>query len=181
MAHHTRVARSLVSLVTLMALALCALCALGLGSVPTVAAASSMYQDPMGAYSFTLPDGWQASDPAVGALFTRTDGTTLQIFAAPSLGASLTDQLQVAMPLYMMLPGYEAGMGGVTSLTVGGQPAKAFSYYSNDLTSGKPLFDGLIAVTNKDTTYVLTFESTRENESAFDADVMTIVSSWQFT
>jgi len=180
MARHTRITRSLVSL---MAAAL-ALCAVGLGLVgpaSTVAAASSMYQDPMGAYRFTLPDGWQADQSGIGGSFTRTDGTTLQIFAAPSLGASLSDQVQVALPVYMMLPGYEAGMGGVSDLTMGGQPAKAFSYYSNDLTSGKPLFDGLIAVTYKDTTYVLTFESTRENQNAFNADVMTIISSWQFT
>lgn len=178
MVRHTQIARSLVSLVV---------CALWLGFVgligpaPTVAAASSTYMDPMGAYSFTLPDGWQANDSALGPLFTRTDGTTLQIFASPSLGASLNDQIQASLPVFMQLPGYmPAGSGNVNDVTMGGQPAKAFAYYSNDLTSGKPLFDGIIAVTNKDTTYVLTFESTRENEHAFDADVMTIVTSWAF-
>ena len=176
MVRHLSIGRCLVPLALLSML-------LGLVAPFAVAADSSTYTDPGGVYSFTQPDGWQASPPdPLGITFTNAaTGTTLQISTSPTNGVSLNDQMQQALALFQSLPGYEAGPGGMTDVTLGGQPGKAVTYHSNDIVSGKPTSTAVVAVVYKDTTYALTFETPRENESASDADVTTILTSWQFT
>jgi hypothetical protein len=160
------------------------LVALLLGSLAatSVAADAATIQGPNGAYSFTLPDGWQANPPdALGLTITNTaNGTTLLISSSPTNGIPLDDQMQQGVILASQFPGYEAGANGATDVMLGGQPAKAFTFHSNDLVSGKPLSSAQIVVINKDTVYSLYFETARENENASDADIATMLNSWQF-
>lgn len=170
-----RMRRSLLALLVLTAL----LCAL----VPTaVAADSTTYQDPNGAYSFTLPDGWQvAPADSRGAAFVDTvNGTVFVITSAPSGGLSLDDATQAFTSSFPNEPGYVADPGGVQDLTVGGQPAKGLSYHSNN-TDGTPISTGAIAVINNGTAYLLLFLTTPDKEDASSPGVGTIVNSWQFT
>lgn len=154
------------------------LCAL----VPAaVAADSTTYQDQNGAYSFTLPDGWQAAPPdSRGAAFGDTvNGTVLVITSAPAGGLSLDDATQAFTSSFPNEPGYVADPGGVQDVTIGGQPTKALSYHSNT-TDGTPISTGAITVINNGTAYLLLFLTTPDKEDASSPGVGAIVTSWQF-
>ncbi|MDQ6831849.1 MAG: hypothetical protein M3008_00490 [Chloroflexota bacterium] len=171
-----RIRRSLLAL-TLLTLLLCAL-------VPaTVAADSSTFQDPNGSYSFTLPDGWQALSPdSRGAAFTDTvNGTVFVLTSVPTGGVlSLNDANQAFNSSFPNEPGYMADPGGVRDLTVGNQPAKGFSYHSNN-TDGSPLSTAAVTVINNGTAYLLLFLTTPDKEDASSPGVGTILTTWQFT
>ena len=171
-----RIRRSLLTL-TLLTLLLCAL-------VPaTVAADSSTFQDPNGAYSFTLPDGWQALPPdSRGAAFTDTLNGTIFVLTSVSTGGllSLNDANQAFNSSFPNEPGYRADPGGVRDLTVGNQPAKGFSYHSNN-TDGSPLSTAAVTIINNGTAYLLLFLTTPDKEDASSPGIGTILTSWQFT
>ena len=172
----TRIRRSLLTF-TLLTLLLCAL-------VPaTVAADSSTYQDPNGAYSFTLPDGWQALPPdSRGTAFTDTVNGTVFVLTSISTGGllSLNDANQAFSSSFPNEPGYMADPVGVQDITIGKQPAKGFSYHSNN-TDGSPLSTAAVTVINNGTAYLMLFLTTPDKEDASSPGVGTILSSFQFT
>jgi hypothetical protein len=157
--------------------------ALGLLVATSVAADATTVQGPNNNYSLTVPDGWQANPPdALGLTLTNTaNGATFMISSSPANGMALGDIMQQNVTLASQLPGYEADPKGVQDGIIGGQTAKLFTFHSNDLVSGKPLSSALVIVINQDTAYSLYFETARENENATDADITTMVTSWQFT
>lgn len=175
MAHHTHVRRSLVSFV---------LVSLFVGLVApasAVLADASTYQDPSGAYRFTLPDGWQALPDGSSLAFGNTvTGSVLVIGTAPDNGLSLNDAARLSTGSFQQQPGYDAGTGGMTDLILGGQPAKGLSFHSNN-SDGKPISARMATVINKDTLYLLLFISPQDSGHTSDADMATIITSWQFS
>ncbi len=175
MGFFARVRWSLLTL-SLLALLLCAL------APAAVAADSTVYRDPNGAYSFTLPDGWQGPITKGDNLaFTDpVNGTAFVLASIPTGGLSLADVNTAFTSSFPQEPGYQADPGGVQDVKVGGQPAKASSFHSNN-TDGTPLSTGAVTVINNGTAYLLLFLTTPDKEDASSPGVSTIITSWQFS
>jgi hypothetical protein len=140
-----------------------------------VAAAGATYQDPNGAYNFTLPDGWQAQMTGDGlACGDGVNATAILIGARPANGAALDDAFRQDTATNAKDPNLQASP--VTDLTVGGQPAKRMSFKTLD---GFPLMPSIITVINNDTIYTIGYLT--DNPSVADAALTTIIGSWQFT
>jgi hypothetical protein len=167
------VGRSLVSLVSMAVF-------LGLvGPATAVSATASAYEDPEGAYRLTLPDNWHPfSSDDRGTDFTDTvNGTIFAITTHPDDGMSLDEAIRQAADPFTQQPDLQADPGGVTDLTIGGEPAKEASFHNNTATDSVPLWAGAVAVIDKGTVYAICFLATPGHGSA---DVTTILASWQF-
>jgi hypothetical protein len=140
-----------------------------------VAADSTTYQDPGGAYSVTLPDGWKASVDSDTTTFG--DGATpmtILLKIRPANGASLADAFAQDVDALAKDPNLQAN--ATSDQTVGGQPAKRVSYRTLD---GFPILPGVITVISKDTVYSIGYLT--ESESAAEGPLSTFLGSWQFT
>ncbi len=175
MGFFTRFRQSLLTL-TLLTLLFCAL------APAAVAADSTVYKDPNGAYSFTLPDGWEGP-VSKGNNLVATDSVNNTVFVLTSIptgGLSLADMNTAFTSSFPQEPGYVADPGGVKDVMVGGQPAKASSFHSNN-TDGTPLSTGAVTVVNNGTAYLLLFLTTPDKEDASSPGVGQIITSWQFS
>jgi hypothetical protein len=147
-----------------------------------VAADASTYQDPKGAYSFTLPDGWQANPSGDVVTFVdNVNGTNVIVSLLPANGMSLDDAFKQAAGLYTGDPTYQANPAGVSDLMIGGQPAKALFFRSIPADNSPQLSTGAISVINNGTAYIIYLLTTTDKEDASNAGLSTIFTSWKFS
>jgi PsbP len=147
-----------------------------------VAADTTTYQDAKGAYSFTLPDGWQANPSGDSVMFVdNVNGTNVIVTPLPVAGLSLDDAFKQAAGLYTGDPTYQANPAGVSDLTIGGQPAKALTFRSIQADGSPALSTAAIAVINNGTAYVIYLLTTTDKEDASNAGLSTIFTSWKFS
>jgi hypothetical protein len=147
------------------------------GSASSVAADASPYRGPNNAYTFTLPDGWQASlsDPNTVNVPDPVNGSTFVIGMQPANSMSLDDVFQQAQTLYTTDPSFQPDPAGPSDLMVGGQPAKTIAFKSDVVAPG------VITAINDDTQYVMDFGTSTDKASASDPGLQTILTPWQFS
>lgn len=153
---------------------------LGLVIAATIRAEGSTYRDPGGAYSFTVPSGWQGPLQRNGsvAFLDASSGTVLVITARLTKNALLADGGQALRDMFPREVGGRMAAVGTQDLSVGGRPAKRLVLRGDN--GINQLSTVAVLVENKGTTYLLRFQSTPEQEQAMNAVATTLLTSWQF-
>ena len=128
--------------------------------------ADTTYQDPAGAYQFTLPDGWQAFPGGYAILFLN--GTTSDFFTVaplPANGRSLADMTQDFFSENLTTDlGYQPDPAGMQERTVGGEPAELASYHSLTPQSGIPQTTMVVLTIHNYIRYLVGVLTTPEKE-----------------
>jgi hypothetical protein len=167
---------------------------LGLCAATAVGAQGTTYTDPQGHYTFTVPSGWQPTNPPPSS--TLPPGTAISgVFSAPAplngnfnvvtvivpTGASL-DQIvtQSRDNVSKSLPGYQEGPGGIQNLTLGGQPARRYDYFLTPPQAGK-LHGAQVIAVQANTVFVLTFTAAENDFDAFFQQGATALNSFKLT
>jgi hypothetical protein len=139
-------------------------------------------KDPVGAYTFTLPDGWQAapSDDG-GTRFTNpVNGMDFEIITSPGNGHAASDAMRDAVSSFSHQRGYREGHVKDQDLTIGGEPAKGLRFYSDSSDVNQVSTVAVVAV-YKGTTYLLRFRVGQDQEKTTGPTIVAILNSWQFT
>ena len=153
---------------------------LGLCAVSPVAAQGTIFADPQGRFTFTVPSGWQQQSlppntnlpagTAVGAVFSAAvplNGNFNVVTVAVPAGVSL-DQVatQSRAGVAQSLPGYQEVAGGIQNLTVGGQPARRYDYLLSPPQAGT-LHGAQVITMQANTVYVITFTAAENDFNTF--------------
>ncbi|MGI8688002.1 MAG: PsbP-related protein [Thermomicrobiales bacterium] len=150
-------------------------------AVPVVAATT--YTDPQQRFSFTVPDGYmpttaQLTPPVVaGFVAPNPAGAnfTVQVRDATQTLDAATTEFQKR---YAMGADSQPGPNGITSLTLGGQPARQFDYFTNAQGSRFHILQ-VVAIDGK-ALYILIFTAQEGDYAALIGQTGSVVSSFTF-
>lgn len=154
-----------------------------IGAFAVPVAAATTYTDSQQRFSFTVPNGYtpttaQLTAPVVvGFVASSPAGAnfTVQVRDATQTLDAVTAEFQKR---YATGADSQPGPNGITSLTLGGQPARQFDYFTN--AQGTRFHISQIVVINGKALYILTFTAQEGDYDALIGQTSSVLSSFTF-
>jgi len=156
---------------------------LTMGAIATPVAAATTYTDPQQRFSFTVPDGYtpttaQLTPPVVaGFVAASPAGANFTIQVRDAAG-SLDDATAEFQKRYASGTDSQPGPNGVQSLTLGGQPAKQFDYFTS--AQGTRFHISQVIAVNGKALYILIFNAQEGDYDTLVSQTGVVLSSFAF-
>lgn len=152
------------------------------GALAAPVAAATTYSDPQQRFSFTVPDGYtpapQVTSPILaGFVAASPAGANFTVQARDATG-SLDDATAEFQKRYASGTDSQPGPNGVQSLTLGGQPAKQFDYFTS--AQGTRFHISQVIAVNGKALYILIFTAQEGDYDTLVNQTGVVLSSFAF-
>lgn len=154
-----------------------------IGALAVPVAAATTYTDPQQRFSFTVPDGYtpttaQLTAPVIAGFVASSPAGANFTVQARDATQTLDAATAEFQKRYATGADSQSGPNGITALTLGGQPAQQFDYFTNAQGSRFHILQ-VVAINGK-ALYILTFTAQEGDYSALIGQTGSVLSSFAF-